>query len=183
MHPTASIHVRVAELEEFLGPFYAQKDMMHSLSHIRRFLKTATSLSRKHSANNEILTYAAYVHGIDQRKHGRSLARFLQSQGLEDGNVARILLVARESQTESKPKTVEGTILHDAHLIEGGRTFLVVKLLVTGAQLGESLGEIIDRFEKKVDGKFKCYLPETERLYSEKERFARGFFQDLKRSL
>ena len=95
------------------------------------------------------MTYAAYAHGIDQKKRGRSLARFLQSQGLEEGKVAKILLVARESQKESKPKTMEGMILHDAHLIEGGRTFLVVKLLVTGAQLGESIREIIDHFDKK----------------------------------
>jgi len=183
MHPTASVHMRVAELEEFLGPFYAQKDMMHNLTHIRRFLTTARTLSKKHSANNEILTYAAYVHGIDQKKRGRSLARFLQSQGLEEGEVAKILLVARESQKESKPKTIEGMILHDAHLIEGGRTFLVVKLLVTGAQLGESIREIIDHFDKKVDGRLKCYLPETGRLYSEKEKFARGFFHDLKRTM
>jgi uncharacterized protein len=74
-------------------------------------------------------------------------------------------------------------ILHDAHLIEDGRTFLAVKSLVTGLQRGDTLLDIINYFEKEIDGWFECYLPETSRLYSEKEEFARRFFRDLKKNL
>jgi uncharacterized protein len=102
---------------------------------------------------------------------------------LQKGQIARIFRVARELQKESRPKTVEGMILHDAHLIEGGRIFLAVKCLVTGLQHGDSLRQIIDYFDRRVDGRFNCCLPETARIYSETEAFARTFFHDLKKSL
>ncbi len=172
----------MARLEEFVKPYYAQKDIMHNLWHIKRFLDVALSLSKRYRADNEILTYAAYVHGIDQNRHRKNLTNFLESQGLQKRKV-RILLVARESGKKVKPKTIEGKLLHDAHLVEGGRTFLVTRCLVTGAVREYSLGEIIDYFEERIDGKFKCYLPETQKMYKEKEKFAREFFHDLKGSL
>ena len=183
MHSAASFHRKIAELEDFVEQFYAQKDMMHDLSHIRRFLKTARSLSKRYHRDDGILTYAAYFHGIDRKKHKDILTGFLESQGLQKRQVEQVFRVAKESRKESRPATMEGMILHDAHLIEGGRTFLAVKSLVTGLRQGDSLPEIIDYFEKEVDGRFKCYLPEVGRFYSEKEEFARRFFHDLKKNL
>jgi uncharacterized protein len=169
--------------ERFVAPFYAQKDVMHDLSHVKRVLKTARTISKKYHPDNTILTYAAYFHGIDRRTHKVALTRFLESQGLQKREIGRILRVARESQKESRPRTVEGMILHDAHQIEGGNIFLVVKSLVTGLQRGDSLPQIIDYFDRRIDGRFKCCLPETGMIYSEKEKFARTFFHDLKKSL
>jgi len=174
---------RLRELENFVEPFYAHKDTMHDLSHIRRVLRTTRTLSKKYHPDNMILTYAAYFHGIDRRKHKQALTKFLESQGLEKRQIERTLGVVRESQKESRPKTVEGRILHDAHLIEGGKTFLAVKSLITGLQRGNSLSKIIDYFERRIVGKFKCYLPDTAKVYSEKEEFARNFFRDLKKNL
>jgi uncharacterized protein len=174
---------RVSELEWFVAPFYAQKDVMHDLSHVKRVLRRARTISKKYHPDNTILTYAAYFHGIDRREHKPALTRFLESQGLQKGEIAKIMRVARESQKESMPRTVEGMILHDAHLIEGGKIFLAVKSLVTGLKRGNSLRQIIDYFDRRIDGRFNCCLPETAMVYSEKEAFARSFFHDLKRSL
>jgi len=156
---------------------------MHDLSHIRRFLRVAQLLSKRHHTDDQILTYAAYFHGIDQEKYKGDLVRFLESQGLHGRRVERVLRAALESQKESRPKTIEGKVLHDAHLIEGGRAFMVVKSLVTGALRGSSLRQIAKYFEDNIDGRFKCYLPETRKAYTEKERFAREFFHSLKRNL
>jgi uncharacterized protein len=183
MRLSASPHKSVAKIEDFVAPFYVGKDMMHDLSHIRRLLRSARSLSRKHPANGRILTYAAYFHGIDLKKHEAALAGFLKSQGLQKKEIDRTLAAARESKKESRPKTVEGMILHDAHLTEGGSTFLAVKSLVAGLQRGSSLAEIIHYFEKHIDGRFRCYLPENRKIYSEREGFARHFFSDLKKNL
>jgi uncharacterized protein len=97
--------------------------------------------------------------------------------------VERVLQAALESQKESQPNTIEGKILHDAHLVEGGRTFMVVKTMVTGILRGSSFGQIADYFDDNLDHKFKCYLPETRKVYSRKVKFAREFFHDLKKSL
>jgi uncharacterized protein len=173
----------VSELERFVAPFYGQKDIMHDLSHVKRVLRTVRTISKKYQPDNTILTYAAYFHGIDRREHKPALTRFLESQGMQKRQISRILRVARESQKESRSRTIEGMILHDAHLIEGGKIFLAVKSLVTGLQRGDSLRQIIEYFDRRIDGRFKCCLPETAMVYSEKEAVARSFFHDLKKSL
>jgi uncharacterized protein len=167
----------------FVEPYYAKKDAMHGLPHIRRLLYEAQSIRGQYHVDKEVMTYAAYFHGIDVRKRLSDLMRFLASQGLSNRKAKRIILVASESHKESIPKTVEGKVLHDAHLVAGGRTFMVTNFLVTGALRGFPIEHTINYFEEEVDGRFKCYLPETRKRYSEMEKFAREFFRDLKRSL
>jgi uncharacterized protein len=156
---------------------------MHGLSHVRRFLAVAQSLARKHKANKEILAYAAYFHGIDEVKHEEDLMKFLASQGLPKARAGKILRVASESHAESEPKTIEGKVLHDAHLVAGGRALMVAKLLVTGDLRGFPIEHTINYFEGEVDGRFRCYFPETRKTYAEMEKFARKFFRDLKASV
>ena len=172
-----------AELARFVRPYYAKKDAMHDLSHVRRFLAVAQSLARKHNADKQVLAYAAYFHGIDKVKHGEDLMKFLASQGLPKAKAEKILHIASESHAESEPKTTEGKILHDAHLVAGGRELMVAKLLLTGALRGFPIEHTINYFEEEVDGRFRCYLPETRRAYTEMEKFAREFFHDLKASV
>jgi uncharacterized protein len=90
---------------------------------------------------------------------------------------------ASESRTGSIPETLEGKILHDAHLLEGGLTFHVVKSLITGVSRGNSISQIIDYFNSNVNGKYRCYLPENKSPYKKKEAFAREFFRDLEKNL
>jgi uncharacterized protein len=170
-------------LSAFVEPYCVQKDAMHGLSHIRRLLDEARSICGKYHVDREVLTCAAYFHGVDKGKYGSELMGFLASQGLSKRKARRIILVASESHKESKPRTVEGKVLHDAHLVAGGRTLMVTKILITGALRGFPIEHTIDYFEKEVDGRFSCYLPETRKRYAEMEKFARDFFLDLKGSL
>ena len=170
-------------LMRFVEPYYAERDEMHDLSHIRRFLRAARSISRRHHADDEVLTYAAYFHGIDEGKHKDALIKFMASQGLPNNKALKILRAASESRKSSVPKIIEGKVLHDAHLVVGGRTFLVANLLVTGALRGYPIGHTISYFEDNVDGKFKCYLPENQEKYLKMERFAHEFFRSLRENL
>jgi uncharacterized protein len=170
-------------LLEYVRPYYAKKDAMHDVSHIRRFLSTARSISKRYHVDRESLTYAAYFHGINEERNRNDLMKFMASQGLSKGKAEKILRVASESHKESKPTTIEGMILHDAHLVEGGKTLMVAKILVTGALRGYPISHTIRYFEGEVDGRFRCYLPQTQERYSEMEKFAREFFHDLKMSL
>lgn len=169
-------------LLEFVGPYYAKKDAMHDLSHIRRLLNEALSISRKYHADKETLACAAYFHGIEVGRHRDELMKFLTSQGSPKREAAKILRVASESLRGSNPKTIEGKILHDAHLVMGGRTLMVTRFLVTGALRGFPVEHTIDYFEEDVYRKFRCYLPETARKYFEMEEFAHEFFRDLRKS-
>jgi len=170
-------------LLEFVKPYYSKKDEMHDLSHINRLLHEARSISKKYQTDGEILTCATYFHGIDGRRHRGNLTEFLVSQGLPRRKAVKILRVASESHKESRPRTIEGKILHDAHLVVGGRTLMVANFLVTGALRGFPIEHTINYFEKEVDGRFKCHLPEMRQRYSEMEGFTREFFRDLRDSL
>ena len=156
--------------------------MMHDLTHVRRILKTAKKMSRASKAGMSILTFATYFHGIDFRANQAELTDYLLRVGQKREVMKRIFQAVLESQKEAIPKTLEGKILHDAHLLEGGRTFGVAKLLITGALRGESLLQVIDHFDLSV-GKYACCLPENKARYKDRESFARDFFSDLKKSL
>jgi len=170
-------------LLEFVTPYYVKKDAMHDLSHIQMLVIEAQSICAKYHVDKEVLTYAAYFHGINESRHASSLTRFLVSQGLTKGMAKKIMQVASESHKGSVPRTIEGKILHDAHLVVGGKEFMVTRFLITGAVRGFTIEHTINYFEEEWDRKFKCYLPETRRRYSEMEKFGRVFFRDLKRNL
>lgn len=48
-------------------------------------------------------------------------------------NVEKIIETAWESQRSEAPGTMKVKILHDAHVLEGGRTYLIVKTFITGS--------------------------------------------------
>jgi uncharacterized protein len=60
---------------------------------------------------------------------------------------------------------------------------MITKSLVTETARGQSLEETLQYLEEKILGKFKCYLPELQRRYVEKEEYTRLFLQDLKNHL
>lgn len=60
--------------------------------------------------------------------------------------------------------SIEGKILHDAHMIESRNTFLIVKSLITGLVRGQTLEEMIEYIEKNILGKGQCYLAEAKKM-------------------
>lgn len=174
--------LKVSDVEEFVHQDYAAKDVMHNLSHFRRIFRVAQILARDHACDSEMLMLGAYFHGIIYFKQNDA-REFLKEQGLSQERIDKVMQIAWESQKESEPKTMEGTILHDAHLIEGGKTFLITKSLVTGTARGQSLEATISYIEKNTLGKYRCYLPQAQKLYEEAEAFSKDFLADLKRNL
>jgi uncharacterized protein len=127
----------------------------------------------------ELILCGAYFHGII-RHHEPRVVEFLTGSGLDPDRICRMVQVARESLKHEAPETLEGKILHDAHLTEGGRTFMIVKSLVTGAARGQTLEQTIDYFERNMLGRFVCCLPEAQAKYDEQSRFAREVLRDLR---
>lgn len=68
-------------------------------------------------------------------------------------------------------------------MIEGGKTFLLVKSLITGSVRGQTLEETIDYIEKFIFNKVECYLPEAQRMYIIQQEFAKSFIDELKEGL
>jgi uncharacterized protein len=174
--------IDIAEVEAFVCQDYADKDIMHGLDHIHRVYRLARRLGEKHAHDGELLMLGAYFHGNIYFREA-DIRRFLEDHSLLPDVIDRVVQIAWESQKESVPKTIEGVLLHDAHLIDGGKTFIITKSLVTGAARGQTLEEINRFIEERILGKYACSLPEAQRLYEEKEEFARQFIEDLKTNL
>jgi uncharacterized protein len=172
----------IEEVENFVQPDYAVKDVMHNFSHIRRVRRLAEEIAKNHDHDPSILMLAIYFHGNIYRREAEIRA-FLESKQLPREVVERVIQAAWESGTSAKPETVEGAILHDAHLLEGGKTFHIAKPLVTGTARGQTLEETLRFIEEHILGKWQCCLPESQDRYQEKERFAREFLADLKENL
>lgn len=155
---------------------------MHDLSHIERVYALAQQLGLSHPHDPQVLLTGAYFHGVVYIREA-AIRDFLESHGLEQPRIERIISAAHESQKEGSAETIEGRLLHDAHLLEGGKTFLITKSLVVGTLRGQTLPETVRYIEQHVLGKFRCYLPESQPLYAEKERFATEYLADLKAHL
>ncbi len=172
----------IIELQKFVKPFYENKDNMHNLFHINRILNLALKLSKNYKIDKQLMIYGAYLHGINHH-NPKEVLQFLKSQKLRNNKIKQILNIAEESHKENKPKTIEGTLLHDAHLLEGGKTFIVVKTLLVGAERKRSLEDTIRFMEKNIFGKYKCYLPQAQKIFLKKEKYAREFVIELKKGL
>ena len=170
------------DVEDFVRPEYAGKDFMHDLTHIHRVYALALELGARHPHDAETLLAGAYFHGIVYTREA-AIRDFLTAHGIAPERIEGMLRVARESQKDEAADTIEGRLLHDAHLLEGGRTFLITKSLVVGTLRGQTLDQTIRYIEERVLGQFQCYLPETQARYADHEQFAADYLADLKRHL
>lgn len=168
------------ELLEFIQPYYADKDIIHNLWHIHLVEKTVDKIIRmgSYTVDREVLKLAASFHGFIYRDEA-TIRSWLHMQGIPHEKIERILQTAWESQRPEVPDSLEGKILHDAHVLEGGKTYLVVKTLITGSLLGQSLPQTLDFMNNHCLGTNICYLPETIPLCKEMSQFAASFYQDL----
>ena len=171
-------------LLEFASPYYADKDIMHNMWHIelvQRMIDRILSIS-DYEVDKEALKLATYFHGFiysDEEK----IKQWLIEQNYSDEKISKTIKIAWESQRSEIPETIEGKILHDAHILEGGKTYVVVKTLITGSVRGQSLIETLDFMEKNVLNQNKCYLPETIPLCEELNLYTNKFFADLKEGI
>lgn len=167
-------------LAEFIAPYYADKDIMHDLWHICLVEKSIDKILTlgQYEADRELLTLSAAFHGFVYREED-AIRQWLLSQGYEANRIERIIQVSWESQRPEIPQTLEGKILHDAHILEGGKAYLVVKTLITGSLRGQTLTETLDYMKSHCLGTNKCYLPETIPLCREMNLFTEQFYQEL----
>jgi len=176
--------VDIEALEKFVVPYYQNKDIMHDISHIERVLKCVERLLKNtnESVDSEAIIYAAYFHGFIYSAENEIIV-WLKNSGIPEEKINFITKVAWESQKSEVPDTLEGKILHDAHMTEGGKTYLIVKSLITGSVRGQTLEQTISYIENSILGKGCCYLPEARNIYADQQKFTEEFIKDLKEGL
>lgn len=176
--------INTSDLIRFVTPYYANKDIAHDLSHIERMLKYADKLieAGNYEVNMDIIICAGYFHGIIYLAEG-PIIEWLKNHQIPDDIIDRIIGAAWESQKDETEASLEGKVLHDAHAIEGGKTYLIVKSLISGAARGQTLEQIINHIENSVIDKGMCYLPQAQKIYAEEQNFAKSFIIDLKKGI
>ena len=165
---------------EFVKPYYENKDIMHNMWHmelVQKKIDEVISISN-YELNYEYLILAMYFHGFiysDEKK----IRNWLKENKYDDNEIEKIVKIAWESQRNKVPETIEGKILHDAHVLEGGKTYLMVKTLITGSIRGQTLKETLEYMNKNVLNKNKCYLPETLKLCEEMNKYTNNFYEQI----
>lgn len=164
----------------FVEPYYRDKDIMHNMWHIKLVKKMVDHILSigNYVVDEECLLLATYFHGFIYRDED-NIQEWMKEQNYDDKMIAKTIEIAWESQRSEIPKTVEGKILHDAHVLEGGKTYLIVKTLITGSVRGQSLVDTLNYMEANVLDKNKCYLPETIPLCEEMNKYTNKFFEEL----
>lgn len=161
------------------------KILCNDISHIERVFKYVEKLISDSSYRHidmDIITYATYFHGFIYSDE-EAITSWLKTQNISNNNINKILTVAWESQKYNSATTLEGKILHDAHMIEGGKNYLIVKSLITGSLRGQTLDETIAYIENNLLSKGTCYLPIAQKIYHSQQRFTINFIKDLKEGL
>lgn len=167
-------------LLEFVEPYYKDKDIMHNMWHIelvKKMVDKILSIS-SYKVDTECLTLAIYFHGFIYRDE-ENIRLWLTAQDYDEKIIAKTIKIAWESQRNEIPETIEGKILHDAHVLEGGKTYLIVKTLITGSVRRQTLLETLNYMERNVLDKNRCYLPETIPLCEEMNEYTNNFFEEL----
>lgn len=167
-------------LIDFVEPYYRDKDIMHNMWHIELVQKMVNKIlvAGNYDVDEECLTLAMYFHGFIYRDENK-IREWLCLQGYATEKIEYTIKIAWESQRSEVPETLEGKILHDAHVLEGGKTYTVVKTLITGSVRGQSLTDTLKFMGNNVLDKNKCYLPETIKLCDEMNAYTNQFYQDL----
>lgn len=171
-------------LLEFVKPYYVDKDIMHNMWHIELVQKMVNRILSHcdYIIDEECLKLATYFHGFVY-KDEEKIQQWMLDQNYNTETISKTIKIAWESQRSETPETIEGKILHDAHILEGGKTYLIVKTLITGSVRGQSLIETLDYMEKNVLNQNNCYLPETISLCDEMNNYTNKFFNDLKEGI
>jgi uncharacterized protein len=114
--------------------------------------------------------------------HESRIRQLFRDHGIMESTMNRVIEVAKESEKDASPATVEGRLLHDAHLLEGDENFLITKSLVTGSARGQSLAETLAYLETYL-GKHRCCSEQNQAEYERRVQIARTFIAKLKPEL
>ena len=168
------------KLQKFIKPYYEDKDIMHNMWHIELVKKSINKIlnQTQYDVNEDLLEMAMYFHGFIYRDEEK-IKKQLKENDVSDETIEKTIQISWESQRLEEPKTLEGKILHDAHVLEGGTSYTIVKTLITGSLRGQSLEETLKFVKENVLNKNKCYLPETIKMCDEMNRITNEFYNKL----
>src|SRR5262245_46598017 len=97
---TAPARPGIAVIEGRVQAYYAHRDSMHGLDHVRRISRAADQLLEHYpAADREVILWAAYLHGVVETHPAEAIA-CLETSGLSTEQRQRALQAANESHKD-----------------------------------------------------------------------------------
>ena len=178
--------IDVEAMKEYIENIYSDhpRGLIHGIEHSIRLVNDAVELGQPYQGDydEEILQIAGLLHGaVHYCEDG--IREWLRNQGLDATRIDHIIAVAWESQTKNIPASIEGKILHDAHFIEGGKEFHILKPFIVGSEMNQPLEKTIDFIRNSIKANPVYYLKESRELFEEIRCYESVFIENLEKQL
>ena len=179
---------RVETYQEFVRPYYLDRDSAHDFQHIQRIINRLDLLSREISLppNKELLYFIACFHGLAANLYNDELFRdrvecFLLDLEWTETEIEKAF--ASLARHLKDPQTIEEAIVHDANYIELLGAFGIAKAFTTGGARGQTYKETSDIFEYLYLDKISFITPIGKRIAQEKRAYTKEFMKQLRSEL
>lgn len=176
----------ISDLSAFVAPYYDKKDVLHNNEHTKRLIKMVDRIIEKGGYKNDIaydnIICAAYLHVMVKTDEALAL-RWLKEQGIGSSHAEDIVEIAKRAQRDARPNTLESKILHDANILEGGKSYFAVRYIIYGNYNGISIKRMLDNIENTIIPSLRCYLPVTQEMFEESKAYALNFVEQLREDI
>lgn len=174
------------ELMLFVESVYADnpRGLIHGVKHSMRLVRDAEVLAKSYEGqyDEEILKTAGLLHGAIHYGE-KDIRIWLKSNNISEERIGKMITAAWESQTKAIPISLEGKMLHDAHYMEGGKEFHLLKPFIVGTEMGQSLEMTIEYIKKYMQEEPVWYLPESKEIFEDTMQFMRTFIHHMEKQL
>jgi len=164
---------------EMIEPFHEGKDPAHGMEHIHRLRLMAKTICQNSGIPREDIYFAIFFHGLTTTQQDQVESTFI-SFGKTPEEAKHYRELSTYMSRDAVPSTNEEKVLHDCHVLEGGKYFALIKSIITGLFDDRSIGSSIELYEKKILPKQRCYLSYTRRILKDQQKIMKDMAQNMK---
>lgn len=179
---------QIEPYQDFVEPFYIEKDPAHDFKHIERIINQLELLSKDISEKIHLgkLYFLACFHGLGELLSSnqdfiKNVENFLKNIGWSDNQIEEGLQSLNQHLVN--PQSIEEKIVHDANNLEILGAFGIAKAFTTGGARGQHIDDTLDIFEKEYLNKIEFYTPIGKELAKNRMNFTTKFIAQLRKEL
>lgn len=155
---------------------------MHDYRHIRRLRLQAGKLCRALGIPIKDIAMAIYYHNLTD-KQKQELDHFLMAYGYEKNQLEKLRRLETKMERTQVPTTQEEKVIHDCHILEGGKYFFMIRTLIADSHDGKNIQQTLQKLEEEIIPSTKCYLPLTREKLKEQHKVAKDIIAELRENL
>lgn len=180
------IIMTINDLAQFVAPYYEKNDILHNYRHTKRLVKMVNTIIENGGYKNEVrydnVICAAYLHAMVKHEEERALS-WLMEHGVSEPQAEDIIDIAKRGQREGRPNSLESRILHDAYILEGGKSYAMTRYLIYGYKNNLGIDKTLTYIENSIVPSLRCHLPYTQEKLEEYKAFVLRNVQQMRKEL